>query len=82
MQHVDIFSHHANIFDANLMIFSKILDGYKEMSFEKMAKILGLQKNFLIKQKFLHDAAKTTFCSLESPGSYNLTVFIILVCLR
>ena len=27
-----------------------------------------LQKIFLIMQKILHDAAKTVFCSLESPG--------------
>ena len=36
-----------------------------------MEKILRLEKFFLIMQKFLHDAAKITFCSLERPG-YDL----------
>ena len=33
-----------------------------------MAKILRLQRFFLTMQKFLHDAAKITFCSLDIPG--------------
>ena len=72
LQHAKIFSHHAKIFDANLIIFSKTLDikcCIKKWVLTKMAKILRLQKIFLIMQKFLHDAAKITFCSPERPGS-------------
>ena len=34
-------------------------------------KLAGLKKDFRIIQNFMHEAAQTTFCSLESPG-YSL----------
>ena len=73
LQHAKIFSHHAKIFEANLINFSKTLDikcFIKKGVLTKMAKIFRLQKYFLIMEKFLHDAAKITFCSPERQGQY------------
>ena len=73
LQHAKIFSHHAKIFDANLIIFSKTLDikcCIKKWVLTKMAKILGLQKIFLIMQNFLYEAAKTTCGSPKSQGYF------------
>ena len=71
LEHAKIFSYHTKIFDANLIVFSNTFGMkccIKKWVLTKMAKILGLQKIFLIMQKFLHDAAKITFCSPERPG--------------
>ena len=40
------------------------------MTFDKGGKNAEAGKNFLIMQRFLREAAKNTFCSLESPGSW------------
>ena len=43
-----------------------------------MAKIIRLQKFFLNMQKFLHDAAKISFCSPERPGYYTANELAVL----
>ena len=71
LQHAEIFFHHAKSFEADFMKFSEILNikcCIKKWVLTKMTKILRLQKFFLSMQKFLHDAAKITFCSLKRPG--------------
>ena len=70
--HAKISSHHEEIFEADILNFSKTLVikcSTKRWVLTKMAKILRLQKIFLIMQIFLHDAAKITFCSLKRLGS-------------
>ena len=45
-----------------------MLDFCRKKMFEhRLQKMHRLQKIFLIMQKFLHQAAKITFCSVENP---------------
>ena len=55
-------------FDSYLMNFSLYKQLCKKLVWAKRSKMLGMQNFFPIMQNFLHEAAKTTFCSLGNPG--------------